>query len=539
MAQSIETMPIANWSVVEASTQGANVLPNEVIRFTIPQELGYVDFHTSYLQLELQVTNANYKMALNGNCGAEVLIDSLRIYLDSGEILEEITAYNQLCEILVDYGKNYEERHFKGVLNNQAGNSRYDPGLFGDGAVSMTGANKVVKVCIPLSASGFFSNRQVAPLILLGNVTVEVKLAEATRCLKVHMPGNVFEANSGLGSEIACRNQYTTEATAAAVGQTFVTLRPPYCSFNGIADCPIVAGMHFKLCSVAVGGTPPVAPMRDITCTSLSLDDNGRIRVNFAATNFTGGGATQKKLVIGTGTDGVQAVATTTSYQVTRADLILQQVQPPAQYTQGLIAQAGGQGYEMDIETFVNYKANLSATVPTQTLEIPCFNSRCRSVVTCLRPSTQTVNWGGGGALDGTADRGTFNANLFNWEGLYENLQQYQLSIGDKREPVRPVVLNTMLGLHQHNSQEHLIEISKALHSAGVNVNSLEKARENFCLGRSLSKYGSSMSLVAEGLRWYVEYQNATYPQVALTPETYVSVIRRVVVDKDGVQVYG
>ena len=36
-------MPIANWSVVEASTQGANVLPGEVIRFTIPQELGYVD----------------------------------------------------------------------------------------------------------------------------------------------------------------------------------------------------------------------------------------------------------------------------------------------------------------------------------------------------------------------------------------------------------------------------------------------------------------------------------------------------------------
>jgi hypothetical protein len=93
--------------------------------------------------------------------------------------------------------------------------------------------------------------------------------------------------------------------------------------------------------------------------------------------------------------------------------------------------------------------------------------------------------------------------------GDYNDLHQYQFQIGELREPVRPVVCDNLSTYQENVAQEQLTELEKALNSAGGKVNSLRKHKENFVIGRALSKYGGSVSLAMKGLRLYLDYMSS------------------------------
>ena len=60
-------MPVENYSVVQQSENGTQFSPLTKCRFRIPAHLGYVDFHTSYLQFNFEVKNAKGKMEFTNN----------------------------------------------------------------------------------------------------------------------------------------------------------------------------------------------------------------------------------------------------------------------------------------------------------------------------------------------------------------------------------------------------------------------------------------------------------------------------------------
>ena len=85
-------MPIENYSVVQQSENGTQFAPMTKTRFRIPAHLGYVDFHTSYLEMDLEVQNSRGKMEFTNDMGADILIRSWRVLI-GGHVVEESQDY--------------------------------------------------------------------------------------------------------------------------------------------------------------------------------------------------------------------------------------------------------------------------------------------------------------------------------------------------------------------------------------------------------------------------------------------------------------
>ena len=178
--------------------------------------------------------------------------------------------------------------------------------------------------------------------------------------------------------------------------------------------------------------------------------------------------------------------------------MALQVVAPPPQYVAEQQAKVNQEGYNIDIPTYTCYKSNTYAGVSSATIDIPCYGSRAKSVL-CIGVPQQQL--------------GGYNLVTFPYQmrGDYNDLHQYQFQIGEMREPVRPVVCENLSTFQENVAQEQLTELEKALNSSGGKVNSLRKHKENFVIGRALSKYGGSVSLAMKGLRLYLDYLGNNY----------------------------
>ena len=126
---------------------------------------------------------------------------------------------------------------------------------------------------------------------------------------------------------------------------------------------------------------------------------------------------------------------------------------------------------------------------------------------------------------------------------MYDDLDTYQYQIGEDRQPVRPVNCGNLSTFAHNVAQEQLTELEKALRSAGCNVRSLRKHRNNFVVGRALSAYGGSIPLTMKGARVYLDYlsQDKRLKQAVQVSKkqwfSYVAHIRRLNITPQGVSV--
>ena len=172
----------------------------------------------------------------------------------------------------------------------------------------------------------------------------------------------------------------------------------------------------------------------------------------------------------------------------------------------------------MDIPTYSSYLGTLQAAINRQTINIPTFSSRVKSVLSVPVQAAQ---------LDYGHSR----------RGALDNIRNYQAQIGSRREPSRAVDLtNTTLSTSQYASQEYLHELKKLLHANGVGVRSLRFHRENFAMCRSLSAMGGSEDLSDKGFRYDIEYNAAP---TAKNVFSFVYHLKRIMVTPAGLQVMG
>ena len=510
-------MPVENYSVVQQSENGTQFGPNNKIRFRVGSHLGYVDFHTSYLQFNLEVQNAKAKMEFANSMGADILIRTWRLLI-GGHIVEEIDHPNVLLKVVkYDYGQDLGMSEVCEVLD-KAGNSTGYQGLNKSGAEGLavnvsTGDNPcaVVKCILDLNFSGIFGSTQTFPVGMTGDVEIEMTLEDPRKCLQVVQSGirpAMLTPTDGtphfgvpcadLAHTTAQSELIFTDAPANTDEFPKKTSRnelylndQPFSIGQGVScigeggGAGVGAGQTVlstdNISAITTGGTGNSTKLT-VDMTAVATNDLTSVRASF---NFNGvefDGATKW--------DNNGAL----TYEVSVPQLVLQVVVPPQQYIAEQARKVATEGFSIDIPTYTCYKSNTYAGVKSATLEIPCYSSRARSIL--------AIGVNGGQSLGGNH----ILTNPYQFNGKYDDLDTYQFQIGEDRQPVRPVNCSN-LSTFQHNvAQEQLTELEKALRSAGCNVRSVRKHRTNFIIGRALSSYGGSIPLTMKGARIYLDY---------------------------------
>ena len=543
-------MPVENYSVVQQSENGTQFGPNNKIRFRVGSHLGYVDFHTSYLQFDLEVKNAKAKMEFTNGMGADVLIRTWRLLI-GGHIVEEIDHPNVLLKVIkYDYGQDLGMNEVCEVLDKSGKGTGYQ-GLNKLGAPVDIGAGvnpcAKVKCILDLAFSGIFGAQQTFPVGMTGDVEIEITLEDPRKCLQVIQsavspagltangnPTNgvpVVDMPVGAIADITFADKPTNQTEfdlrisksstynndiPFSLGQALVVNGD-----GGAADTTAVATSTSTGLITAIGASAGAGSATKLSCAFANVATNAitgvRVALNPAGCDV--GGA------IKWDNNG------TLTYEVSVPNLFLQVVIPPDAYIQEQSRKVATEGYSIDIPTYTCYKANTYANVNSATLEIPCYSSRERSLLCIGVKGGQTL--GGNNVL--TAP--------YKFDGDYDDLGTYQFQIGEERQPVRPVDCGN-LSTFQHNvAQEQLTELEKALKGAGVNVRSLRKHRTNFVIGRALSAYGGSIPLTMKGARVYLDYLsqdkrlNANVNASNKQFFTYCAHIRRLNITPQGVSV--
>ena len=543
------SMPVENYSVVQQSENGTQFGPNNKIRFRVGSHLGYVDFHTSYLQFNLEVQNAKGKMEFTNEMGADILIRTWRLLI-GGHIVEEIDHPNVLLKVIkYDYGQDLGMSEVCEVLD-KAGNATGYQGLNKtDLSVDVGNGDNpcaVVKCILDLNFSGIFGSTQTFPVGMTGDVEIEMTLEDPRKCLQVVQSGYHPRALTASGHPI--QGVPIEHITAGAGALTTLTFGTPTAastseyekktstSSNYLNDQPFSInqgvrlrgeggndGATAKLERLSTGNITAIQNAAGVTQLAVAMDavtttDGSECRASFnpAGVEFNG--------VTTWDNNG------TLTYEVSVPQLVLQVVVPPEQYVQEQARKVATEGFSIDVPTYTCYKNNTYADVTSATLEIPCYSSRARSIL-AIGVGHQSL--GGNRVL----------TDPYSFNGKYNDLDTYQFQIGEDRQPVRPVNCGN-LSTFQHNvAQEQLTELEKALRSAGCNVRSVRKHHTNFIIGRALSSYGGSIPLTMKGARIYLDYlsqDKRLKADVAVTTKqffTYVAHIRRLNITPQGVSV--
>ncbi len=529
-----KSMPVENYSVVQQSENGTQFGPMNKCRFRVPAHLGYVDFHTSYMEFDLEVKGSRGKMEFSNNMGADILIRSWRVLI-GGHIIEEIDHPNVLVKTLkYDYGLDLGNEEIEQVFSKggesqayQGFNKRAITTISGDTLNNSTlNPCEKVKCVLDLKFSGVFGSTQTFPLGLTGDCEIEIVWEEARRCLQyvrgLDHPQRVFSSDDTSTGVPATPKGFMVEditGGGGAIASVLLKLSDQDVDFPNANEaigvdnsagvlrcegCPFSIGQALVLTGQRVDNNQLYNATSTGNITAITGNDGGNagkivISVAFAdpTTNLTHASIHAAPNVNVAGNLGGWDNNNQLTYEISVPTLALQVVAPPSQYVAEQSAKVNAEGYSIDIPTYTCYKSNTYAGVSSATLDIPCYGSRAKSVL-CVGVPQQPL--GGVNLLQ----------LPYQMRGDYNDLHQYQFQIGELREPVRPVVCDNLSTYQENVAQEQLTELEKALNSAGGKVNSLRKHKENFVIGRALSKYGGSVSLAMKGLRLYLDYMSST-----------------------------
>ena len=540
-------MPVSNYSVVVPAENGTTFKESNVIRFKLPQNLGFIDPYTSYLKFDLTLKDNNVKGFLTGTSGANVIVRTLRIIAD-GHVIEEIDNYNALAELHSNYGFDLGEKELKDVMEaggmkqQQYANGLNNPTV---STSATTPDNKNIKVCLPLSLSGVLGSRQALPLVAMGDLEIELTLDTNDRVLKTnqHQFASQSLATFTLTDGVAV-SSIDLETNAGGDGDGGATNQTKDWGFSASGtdvgeDSPWIIGQKVGL--KVISDDSDVVNNTDIAITNVQAV-GGKIRLSVAGGNPVGTtGASPRtaavKVIMTKGSDGAVPKL---SYEVNKPEYVCRVVVPPPEYLQQLQSQIVAEGYAIDVHTWTTYREHTTGRSSGQssadTIEVPCYSSRAKAIFWRPVPEANMKD------LNGVVKDYTLGGK-FDWNGVYNHASSYQIQIGELRIPNRVVKLNPSDYKYEYPAQEHIVELVKALESSGIGVHNLRDHRADYVIARSLSAYGGTTDMRMKGARLYfncagVNPETSANQQVeAKNWYNWVAHIKRVVITPSGLQV--
>lgn len=511
-------MSLQSYQIVNPSENQTDFTAGQIVRFTIPRQIGFFDSHLSKLQMNCRTTGNNYKMCFaSTQAGVASMFDMVRIS-QNGRVISEITEYATLQHFIKTYENTLSTQQLdalsKGTVDytSRAGTvSRADSYnvLMGQ-ALNRSGENGIaearqdVKFQLTLDFISLFEVLHAVPVMMMGDLLVELRLAQRdTEIMKV-LP--------------------STDAShvcdAMATGDATITLTPPFTEgFTNLADSPFITGMTIQARPQAgnVG-------LQDYTIDAIAQNDTTGVITITLNTPVVANDDGASAIAITAGADGTAGVGDP-RFVLSKAELLLQVVKPPDQYVRDLASQVESEGLMVDMDTFTTYRSTVLQGIKQQTLTIPTTQSRAKAIFSVMRPGNQAPAF----AVDNGTD--------FVFEGRYRDLLDYRSQIDGEYYPNQPVDLRQFLG-GWHFSQEHLRECEKAWDSAGIPFRSVDALKQNFVIARALSSYGSSTNLTATPINIYLNYSGqGPNPAGTLDVVSYLHHTVRVAITPMGLEV--
>lgn len=484
-------MSVQSYQVVQPAENQTDFTPGQIVRFTIPRQVGFFDAHLSKLQLQCRTQGATFKMCfLSPNAGVASMIDMIRVS-QNGKVISEILEYSTLQHLLKGYENCLSCSQLDAVskgLVDYAGDTATESvslsencllgqGLNRSGQDGATAMEQDVKFQLTLDFISLFEVLHIVPSMAMGDVLIEIRLAKSSKEIMKVLPSSVIShtITPALGDPVPG-------------GTSSVTLEPPFVGFSNLADSPFIKGMRVKLAD-ATG-------IRSTTYEIQSLSQaqtTGVITMTFTSTITAEAGANGAvSVVIVGGTDG-SATPADAQFILSRAELLLQVIKPPDQYILDIARQVESEGMMIDMDSFTTYRNTILAGIKSQTLMIPTTQARAKAVFSVPRRGNQSPAFAIGNGTD------------FDLNGKYSTLSEYRSQIDGEYYPNQPVDLTQFVG-GWNFSQEHLREVEKAFMASGIPMRSLDGLKQNFVIARALSSYGSSTNLTGTPINVYLTY---------------------------------
>lgn len=560
-----DKIPIAQKKVSVPSDNGLEYSAGQKVIINVPPTVQYIQPRESYLSCDVKLSQTGgdpTRLMLDETLGAQVLIRDIFVYSGGvgNVLLEEYQNYNVLTNVKYDYESNATLRSKRSLTEGSLHHSVQCRGSCGTteshkndcvtnpyfkgleesaSSVSAEFTNddfQTVRCLLPIN-TGIFSNDKVFPVLMTEGLKIEIVLEENTnvfRRLDTTMPTRMLKNCPIFHSTNGSDENPHNASTGVDITTMYFTRDN---NMINTPQVPFVVGEKLGLSTFAgVKSTFTTDPVISQIDYDSGAGDYGLIKVtlNGSGMNIASGSGVHEASVVYSRSD-----IGTPKFTVSNVELVLQQLTMPEGYTRKMMSmmkEGGSMNY--DFLSFTNYKYSQLASDTVANIRLPLNQSRAKSILCIPTDSTnRTVS------LDAFAE-GTYlvseeDNDYKNYSdktglvGVADTIKDYQFFYDGKLNPSRKVSCEKTSS-RTSISQQHLIELEKALAQSKIVPYSFRSFQSNFVIGRALSLQDGVYDCRGKDFSLQVEYPDAS--AVNHLWMNWVGHIRRIVFKGDGIE---
>ena len=439
--------------------------------------------------------------------GGTSVIQTISIYSNSGQLLEQLEDVNTWTAMYYHYSKNQGLENLRTLMEGVSPvegtslNSQY----FISSPLTSPPVFRPVECVIPLYMSGLLGqgNGKILPIVALGGLRIRIELAKKDKALRAltqlgysSSPTSYVGIEQVSGTGVAISQPAQTFVTNAAIAPGAITSIAIVTGAVALTGANTVAaqldfgniawqkGQHIFLQGAGVAGA-------DLDCgpiTNIS-EALGVISYDFASVTTTTAAPIQSLV-------WVNANTLTANFKMTNVEMICSTVQAGGKTISGLMNQmTNGGGIRIDYPSYNLYRQNLQAGIPRSELLIPATEQRAMSIVSEPMRSTDEL----------------FQDTL---QPVGDNCDSYIWNIANRLTPNRRVSVERVMATSSLQELKwdsiHLHETEKAIGRCDIVPRNLCENARLAVWSRELAKSGHSFNCNDNEIRLNVEYRSNT-----------------------------
>ena len=562
-------IPVKEDYVAIPSQNGLTYDAQKVIEFYIPPNVAYFNPKNSYLQFDLTIsqddTAANTRLQLDELIGGQILLDTVRIHSgDKTELLEEIRHYPVHVAMKYAYHSNEtlknmralnegagvwtpDSRGTRGSTKSQLANHKYTPyykNVAEDPtSEAFTNSNKYTqcKLKLPLH-TGLFQNDKVVPCGLMNGLFVSILTSENKRCFR-QLDSVTENRRLTLNPLFHSRNGSTAAPSSWENGSETNTFYIKHDNNNWEVDnFPLVVGEKFQLRDLTkqypLSGNATIK-----TIETAGSGANKYVKVTLNAVTNNGSDITNAGNVFLYSTSVANSTTYNPTYSMSNVELVLNQVDLGDKAQQEAMADMrAGKMMVYDFLSTQVYNYSQLKGDRVANIAIPGNHQRAKSVI-CVPTDASVYS-----AKDQISCVGTYqiHSNTQDHEllssqsgiaGISNRLTEYFFFYDGRNQPSLNVNTEKISSKSSVDAIP-LLELDKALQSAGMPALQMSRFNENFAVARTFSLNDGVYDMRNKDCRLNVYYQDVSNP-----PEkdmlwcNFVYHLRRINIRADSIQV--
>ena len=582
-----DKLPVLQQNISIPSENGLSYESTQTIEINIPSNTKFINPKECRLQFEVELKNdessatiGRLRTMLDGEIGAQSLIKDLRIYDGSkNQLLEEILDYDVMVAMKYSYNTNDSLKNKRALLEgaqvqdmpdcrgnlgstkSMLNNCRENPYFFTDESDPKTAefsnaANmRKVKVELPLH-TGLFQNEAIFPTMLTNGLHISITLQEDKKVFRM-LDSVALDRKTNLNPVFFSTNACATTGDVKNGSDlyTFVTFENNN-QFN-VDNSPFVVGEYINLYNTDTGVS---ASFTISGSTTKAYPKIARIETSGNLVKYTLSASLTNATGVTISTDGKWVVHDDTiepllsdynaRYTISNCEMILQTIQADSRYEQGMMSKMNDGGViTYDFLSVTNYKYSQQKSDRVANIRLNLNNSRMKSVISVPCDAdvyTMNDNMVGANAQTGRSTYQVYpngNRDYFSFSGrsglvgIVDFISNYSWFYDGKLSPSRLVDLKKT-STRTSISAQGIIELDKALSSAGIDAHSMTSYIDNFCIGRAVALGKNNVyDARNKDFNLQVNYQESTAPTKPHLWHNFVFHIRRINIQGDSVSV--